>query len=131
LRRMPSGAAVALQPASGGRLAACVPMHTFGHPCRISEILAICNDYGIPVVEDAAESLGSRVGERHTGTFGRLGVLSFNGNKIITTGGGGMILTDDQRPGPARETLDHHRESGRTPTSSCTTRSDTTTACPT
>jgi perosamine synthetase len=81
--------------ASGRRLAACVPMHTFGFPCRIAEIVAICDAWGIPVVEDAAESLGSWVGERHTGTYGRLGTLSFNGNKIITTGGGGMIITDD------------------------------------
>jgi len=81
--------------ASGRRLAACVPMHTFGHPCRIAEIVAVCDEYRIPVVEDAAESLASTVGGRHTGTFGRLGTLSFNGNKLITTGGGGMILTDD------------------------------------
>jgi perosamine synthetase len=142
--------------ASGRRLAACVPMHTFGLPCRIAEIVAICDAWGIPVVEDAAESLGSWVavgdawsplpptlpregggsfalaaepaeqtaatapislpprgggsgrggkspgaanppgpGWRHTGTYGRLGTLSFNGNKIITTGGGGMIITDD------------------------------------
>ncbi|MEH6874268.1 MAG: LegC family aminotransferase [Candidatus Competibacter sp.] len=81
--------------ATGRRLAACVPMHTFGLPCRIEEIVALCDDYGIPVVEDAAESLGSYIGDRHTGGFGRLGVLSFNGNKIITTGGGGMILTHD------------------------------------
>jgi perosamine synthetase len=76
--------------ASGRRLAACVPMHTFGFPCRIAAIVAICDAWGIPVVEDAAESLGSWVGERHTGTYGRLGTLSFNGNKIITTGGGGQ-----------------------------------------
>lgn len=82
--------------ASGRRFAACVPMHTFGHPCRIAEIAAVCAEYSIPLVEDAAESLGSRAGERHTGTFGLLGTLSFNGNKIITTGGGGMILTDDE-----------------------------------
>ncbi|MCG5497807.1 LegC family aminotransferase [Ectothiorhodospira variabilis] len=81
---------------TGRRLAACVPMHTFGHPCRIGEIVALCDEYGIPVVEDAAESLGSWAGDRHTGTFGRLGTLSFNGNKVITTGGGGMILTDDE-----------------------------------
>jgi len=81
--------------ASGRRLAACVPMHTFGLPCRIEDIVALCEDHGIPVVEDAAESLGSFVGARHTGGFGRLGILSFNGNKIITTGGGGMILTHD------------------------------------
>ena len=81
---------------SGRRIAACVPMHTFGIPLRIAEIVAICDDYGIAVVEDAAESLGSWVGERHTGTFGRLATLSFNGNKVITTGGGGMIVTDDE-----------------------------------
>lgn len=80
---------------TGARLAACVPMHTFGLPLRIAEVIAVCDRYGIPVIEDAAESLGSYVGDRHTGSFGRLGTLSFNGNKIITTGGGGMILTDD------------------------------------
>lgn len=81
---------------SGRHIAACVPMHTFGLPCRIEEIVAICDAYGIPVVEDAAESLGSYVGKRHTGTFGKLATLSFNGNKVITTGGGGMIITDDE-----------------------------------
>lgn len=81
---------------SGARIAACVPMHTFGLPCRIEEIVAVCDEWGIPVVEDAAESLGSYVGDRHTGTFGKLATLSFNGNKIITTGGGGMIITDDE-----------------------------------
>jgi perosamine synthetase len=81
---------------TGKRFAACVPMHTFGHPCRIEEIVAICDRHGIPVVEDAAESLGSYVGARHTGTFGRLATLSFNGNKVITTGGGGMVITDDE-----------------------------------
>jgi len=80
---------------SGKRFAACLPMHTFGHPCRIDEIVEICEEYGIPVVEDAAESLGSYYTGRHTGTFGLLGTFSFNGNKIITTGGGGMIITDD------------------------------------
>jgi perosamine synthetase len=80
---------------TGRRLAACVPMHTFGVPCRIEEIVAVCDEYGIAVVEDAAESLGSYVGTRHTGTFGKLATLSFNGNKVITTGGGGMIITDD------------------------------------
>ncbi len=80
---------------TGRRLAACVPMHTFGIPCRIEEIVAICDHYGIVVVEDAAESLGSYVGTRHTGTFGRVASLSFNGNKVITTGGGGMIITND------------------------------------
>lgn len=82
--------------ASGRRIAACVPMHTFGHPCRIERIAQVCADWDIPLVEDAAESLGSYVGARHTGLFGRLGTLSFNGNKVITTGGGGMIVTDHQ-----------------------------------
>ncbi|MEN1972483.1 LegC family aminotransferase [Luteimonas sp. MJ204] len=82
--------------ATGRRISACVPMHTFGLPCRIEEIVAICDEYGIAVVEDAAESLGSYVGGRHTGTFGRLATLSFNGNKVITTGGGGMVITDDE-----------------------------------
>ena len=80
---------------TGKRLAACTPMHTFGNPCQIEEIIGICEEFNIPVIEDAAESLGSFVEKRHTGTFGRIGVLSFNGNKVITTGGGGMILTDD------------------------------------
>ena len=77
---------------TGKRISACVPMHTFGHPCRIDEIVEICSNYNIPVVEDAAESLGSFYKNQHTGTFGKIGVLSFNGNKILTTGGGGMLL---------------------------------------
>lgn len=80
---------------SGKRIAACIPMHTFGLPCRIEEIASICSDWGIALIEDAAESLGSYVGSRHTGTFGAMGTLSFNGNKVITTGGGGMLITDD------------------------------------
>jgi len=82
------------------KIAACVPMHTFGHPCKIDQIIEICNRYHIPVVEDAAESIGSYYKGKHTGTFGKLGILSFNGNKTITTGGGGMILTDDDELGP-------------------------------
>lgn len=78
------------------RIAACIPMHTFGHPCRIDEIKAICNEYHIALIEDAAESLGSTFKGKHTGTFGLFGTLSFNGNKTITTGGGGMVLTDDK-----------------------------------
>ena len=77
------------------RISACVPMHTFGLPARIQAIADICHQYGIPLIEDAAESLGSHVGTQHTGTIGQVGVFSFNGNKIITTGGGGMILTND------------------------------------
>ena len=80
---------------TGRKVAACVPMHTFGHPCRIDEIVSICNEYNIPLVEDAAESLGSFYKGQHTGTFGKIGVLSFNGNKTITTGGGGMLLFND------------------------------------
>jgi len=102
-------------------ITACVPMHTFGHPCRIDEIIEVCNKYNIPVVEDAAESLGSYYSPRlsrseergsrdeirganisqgknqHTGTFAEIGVLSFNGNKTITTGGGGMLLFKDEK----------------------------------
>lgn len=74
------------------RISACVPMHTFGHPCRIDQIVTICNQYNIEVIEDAAESLGSFYKGRHTGIYGNIGVLSFNGNKILTTGGGGMLL---------------------------------------
>ena len=81
---------------TGRRIAAVVPMHTFGHPCRIEEIARVCETYRIPLVEDAAESLGSFVGDRHTGTFGRVAAFSFNGNKTITTGGGGMLITDDE-----------------------------------
>ena len=81
---------------TGRRITACVPMHTFGHPCRIDEIVSICEVYGIPVVEDAAESIGSLYKGKHTGTFGKLGVLSFNGNKTMTCGGGGIIVTDDE-----------------------------------
>jgi aminotransferase in exopolysaccharide biosynthesis len=77
------------------KIAACVPMHTFGHPVDIHEIKHICDAWRIPLVEDAAESLGSLSHGRHTGTFGAAGILSFNGNKIITTGGGGMILCDE------------------------------------
>lgn len=80
---------------TGKRIAAVVPMHTFGHPCDIAGVLAVATKYGLPVVEDAAESLGSFVNGQHTGTFGLLGILSFNGNKIVTTGGGGAILTND------------------------------------
>jgi len=86
---------VAFNKETGSKLAACVPMHTFGFPCRIDEIVAICNEYHIPVVEDAAESLGSSYKGKHTGTFGMIGVYSFNGNKTITCGGGGAIVTDD------------------------------------
>ncbi|MBU2494645.1 MAG: LegC family aminotransferase [Bacteroidetes bacterium] len=77
-------------------ISAIVPMHTFGFPCRINEIVEVANKYNIPVIEDSAESLGSLYKGKHTGTFGLAGVLSYNGNKTITTGGGGMIFTDDE-----------------------------------
>ena len=80
---------------TGRRIAAILPMHTFGHPCRIGDLCAVAGDWRIPVVEDAAEALGSRVGDRHCGTFGQLGVYSFNGNKTITSGGGGAISSAD------------------------------------
>ncbi len=87
---------VAFNKTTGRRISACVPMHTFGIPCRINEIIRICHEFNIPVVEDAAESLGSYVNGKHTGSFGILSAVSFNGNKIVTTGGGGMILTNDE-----------------------------------
>ena len=83
--------------ATNATIKACVPMHTFGHPCRIEEIKSICDKWHITLVEDAAESLGSRYKNKHTGTFGKLGAFSFNGNKIITSGGGGAIVTDDEK----------------------------------
>jgi perosamine synthetase len=95
---------VLINPESGRRIAAISPMHTLGHPVKIEEICAIAAEYDVPVVEDAAESLGSFVtnsaGElQHTGTFGLTSMISFNGNKIVTTGGGGVILTDDDELG--------------------------------
>lgn len=78
------------------RIKACVPMHTFGLPCRIDEIAAICEKWNIVLVEDAAESLGSYYKGKHTGVFGAMGTFSFNGNKTITCGGGGAIITDDE-----------------------------------
>lgn len=82
---------------NGRRVKAVVPMHTFGHPCRIDMIADICDEYGIELVEDAAESIGSWYKGKHTGTFGRVGAISFNGNKTITTGGGGMLLFNDEK----------------------------------
>ena len=82
---------------TGRRLAAIVPMHTFGHPVDMPALMELANRYGIKVVEDAAESLGSLIDGRHTGTHGLCAMLSFNGNKIVTTGGGGAIVTDDAR----------------------------------
>jgi perosamine synthetase len=80
---------------TGKRIAAVIPMHTFGHPARIDEIAAVCQEFNIQMIEDAAESIGSSYKGRHTGTFGRAAVMSFNGNKPVTAGGGGMVITDD------------------------------------
>ena len=80
---------------TGRRVKCCVPMHTFGHPMRVDELAAICEQWRIELVEDAAESLGSFYKGKHTGTYGKVGAISFNGNKTITTGGGGMLLFQD------------------------------------
>jgi len=84
---------------TGKRIAAILPMHTFGFPVRLDELIEIATDWNIPLVEDAAESLGSYYKNRHTGSFGSIGVFSFNGNKIVTSGGGGMIVTQDLKLG--------------------------------
>lgn len=81
---------------TGRRIRALVPMHVFGHPSAMTQLLEVAEEFSLIVVEDAAESLGSYYHGRHTGTLGRLGTLSFNGNKTITTGGGGAILTNDE-----------------------------------
>ena len=86
---------VCIHKSSGKRVAACVPMHTFGLPCRIHELVEICQKWHVALIEDGAESLGSTSHGQHCGTFGLMGTLSFNGNKICTTGGGGAILTND------------------------------------
>ncbi len=80
---------------SGARVRACVPMHTFGYPARIDAIVELCNAHGIAVVEDAAEALGSTSGGKQTGLFGQCGIFSFNGNKTVTCGAGGALVTDD------------------------------------
>lgn len=84
---------------TGRRVKACVPMHTFGHPVHLDELLDVLKEYNIELVEDAAESIGSLYKGKHTGTFGKVGALSFNGNKTITTGGGGMMLFNDEELG--------------------------------
>ncbi|MEC8043197.1 MAG: LegC family aminotransferase [Verrucomicrobiota bacterium] len=81
---------------TGRRISAIIPVHIFGHPCKIEELLTVAKKFNLEVIEDAAESLGSFYKGKHTGTFGKLGTISFNGNKIITAGGGGMIITDDE-----------------------------------
>ena len=78
-------------------ISACVPMHTFGHPCKIYQIKELCEKYNILLIEDAAESLGSKYNNIHTGTIAKIGAYSFNGNKTITCGGGGVIVTNDEK----------------------------------
>lgn len=84
---------------TGKRIAACLPMHTFGFPVHLKELIEVCEQWKIPIVEDAAESLGSTYYGKSTGSFGRLGIFSFNGNKIVTSGGGGAIVTNDPNLG--------------------------------
>lgn len=84
---------------TGRRVKACVPMHTFGHPVKIDQLVDICNEWHLELIEDAAESIGSLYKGKHTGTFGKVGAISFNGNKTITTGGGGMLLFQDEELG--------------------------------
>jgi aminotransferase in exopolysaccharide biosynthesis len=79
------------------QIKAVIPMHTFGHPVKIEKIKRICDEYSLVLIEDAAESLGSFYNGRHTGIFGKAAILSFNGNKLVTTGGGGMVITDDEK----------------------------------
>lgn len=81
---------------TGRRIAACVPMHTFGHPAAVERLVELCQKHHVPLLEDAAEALGSTYKGKHCGTFGQAGIISFNGNKIVTSGGGGVIITDDQ-----------------------------------
>ena len=80
---------------TGRKIAACMPMHTFGFPVHLDELIKVCKDWKIPLIEDAAESLGSEYKGRPTGSFGEVGVFSFNGNKIVTSGGGGAIVTNN------------------------------------
>lgn len=84
---------------TGRRIKAVVPMHTFGHPVDMDPLVEICNQFKIELIEDAAESLGSFYKGKHTGNLGKVSAVSFNGNKIVTTGGGGAILTNDESLG--------------------------------
>jgi len=87
---------ICLNRKTGRIIRALVPIHVFGHPCDIIDLLAVAHEFHLTLIEDAAESLGSFYNQKHTGTFGKIGIISFNGNKTITTGGGGIILTDDR-----------------------------------
>ncbi|MHA8050746.1 LegC family aminotransferase [Aquirufa sp. ROCK-SH2] len=81
---------------TGKKISACLPMHTFGFPVHLNELIAVCQKWQIPIVEDAAESMGSEYEGKMTGSFGQMGIFSFNGNKTITCGGGGAIVTNDE-----------------------------------
>ncbi len=94
------------------KITAVVPMHTFGHPVELDELISVCNNWNIPIIEDAAESLGSFYKDQHTGTLGDYGALSFNGNKIITTGGGGVVLCKSTESG---ERLKHLTTTAKVP----------------
>ena len=114
---------------TGARISACVPVHVFGHIGDIESIERICADYGIPMVEDGAESIGSTYRGKHAGTFGEAGIISFNGNKTITAGAGGMLVTDDgEKAARAR----HLSTTAKTPHrgSSSMMRSATISGCP-
>ena len=87
---------VCLHVKSGKRIKACIPVHVFGHACQIDQIVSICQKYCIAVVEDSAEAIGSLFHSKHVGRFGDVGILSFNGNKTVTGGGGGAIITDSE-----------------------------------
>lgn len=90
---------------TGKRISACLPMHTFGFPVHLDGLMKVCSEWNIPIVEDAAESLGSYYKGQHTGSFGKLGVFSFNGNKVVTSGGGGMIVTQNDSLGVSAKHL--------------------------
>jgi len=97
---------------TGKRIAACLPVHVFGHPTEIKRIKELCDRFRIILIEDAAEALGSHYDRQHVGTYGKLGILSFNGNKTITTGGGGMVLTNDNK---LAETIKHITTTAKMP----------------
>jgi len=97
---------------TGRVIRAMIPMHTFGHPVAIDQLLAVARDFQLQLIEDAAEAIGSTVGGRHTGTFGLMGIFSFNGNKTITTGGGGAIVTDNIK---IKEYAKHLTTTAKTP----------------
>ena len=90
-----NGKKVTIHKSTGKRISAIIPVHVLGSVCDIEKISSICKKYNIKIIEDSTESLGSHYKKKHTGTFGEFGVFSFNGNKIISTGGGGMIITNN------------------------------------